>query len=134
MRLFAVAAVSLFAVSSLACSDTSSSASSPSAEAKNETQKKKEKEAAARMAVTVTEKGYSPARVDATAGKPLTLVFTRTTDKGCGGTLVFPAHNIKKDLPLNKAVEVTITPKAKETISFTCGMGMYKGSVVATKS
>lgn len=125
MRLYAFAVVSLFAVSSLACSDASPATSAKVAE--------KEK-AVSKTAVTVTEKGYIPARVDAAAGKPLTLVFTRTTDKGCGGTLVFPAHNIEKELPLNKAVEVTITPNAKETISFTCGMGMYKGSVIATNS
>lgn len=81
--------------------------------------------------IKVDENGYTPGEVKAKAGQPLTLVFTRTTDKGCGQELVFPKHDIKKSLPLNTPVEITITPKSSEPIAFTCGMGMYRGSIVA---
>lgn len=115
----------LVALSSFACSDAQATDQSPVKSTKPKTAKK--------VAINVSEKGYAPAHVDAEAGAPVTLVFTRTTEKGCGTSVVFPGHDIKKDLPLNKPVEITLTPKAKETISFTCGMGMYKGSIVATK-
>ena len=88
--------------------------------------------ASRRVAITVHSSGYEPETVTARAGEPLTLVFTRTTKQGCGEELVFPEHDIRRDLPLGQEVEVELTAKANETIAFTCGMGMYKGSVVAT--
>lgn len=85
-----------------------------------------------RVTVTVTGSGYAPNTVQARAGRPLTLVFKRTTDEGCGDELVFPDRDIRRDLPLNQEVEVKLTPQVDETITFTCGMGMYRGSVVAS--
>ncbi len=88
---------------------------------------------AGRFNVTVDGSGYHPSTVSVRAGQPVTLVFTRTSDEGCGQQLVFPSLNIHRDLPLNQAVEVQITPTAAAPIAFTCGMGMYRGSVVATQ-
>lgn len=84
---------------------------------------------ARRVAITVNASGYDPAEVRATAGEPITLVFTRVTDEGCGEVLAIPAHDIRRDLPLNQPVEVTITP-ATGRIRFTCGMDMYDGALV----
>ena len=83
------------------------------------------------VAIEVGARGYTPAEVAATAGEPLRLVFTRTTDRGCGQQLVFPTLDIRKDLPLNEAVPVDITMPASGSVAFTCGMAMYKGHVVA---
>ncbi len=80
--------------------------------------------------VTVDQKGYEPSAISAPAGKPLTLIFRRVSDVGCGDEVVFPKHGIKKDLPLNEDVAVTITPQASQEVQFTCGMGMYKGAIV----
>lgn len=86
----------------------------------------------ARVTVTVTGQGYEPSSIDAAAGAPLTLVFKRTSDQGCGHEVVFPDRNIRRELPLNEEVEITLTPAADEHIAFTCGMGMLRGSIVAT--
>jgi plastocyanin domain-containing protein len=83
-----------------------------------------------RAAVTVDGDGYHPATLHAPAGKALKIVFTRTTDRTCGTEVVFPSLNIRRDLPLNRPVEVTVTP-ASGTVAFTCGMSMYRGSIVA---
>lgn len=83
-----------------------------------------------RAAVTVDGEGYHPAKLHAPAGKALKIVFTRTTDQTCGHDVVFPSLNIRKNLPLNQPVEVSITPAAGTT-AFTCGMGMYQGSIMA---
>lgn len=83
-----------------------------------------------RVSITVDGRGYHPESVTLPAGRPATLVFTRTTDEGCGQQLVFPSLNIRRDLPLGQPVEITITP-ASGTLTFTCGMAMYRGSVVA---
>jgi plastocyanin domain-containing protein len=83
------------------------------------------------IAVTVDGAGYHPAEIKAPAGQPAHLVFTRTSDEGCGQQLVFPTLNIRKDLPLNQPVPVDITMPASGSVAFTCGMAMWKGSVVA---
>jgi plastocyanin domain-containing protein len=44
--------------------------------------------------------------------------------------LVFPTTNVRRDLPLNQAVEVPVTVPASGSLAFTCGMNMYQGSVV----
>ena len=58
------------------------------------------------------------------------LVFTRTSDEGCGQQLVFPTLGIRRDLPLNRAVTVDLTMPATGSVAFTCGMDMLRGSVV----
>jgi plastocyanin domain-containing protein len=99
----------------LACGSESATPSTPSA--------------GRRVPITVNASGYDPAEVTATAGEPITLVFTRVTDEGCGEVLAIPAHDIRRDLPLNQPVEVTFTPQAGR-IRFTCGMDMYDGTLV----
>lgn len=81
--------------------------------------------------VAVDGSGYHPSEAKAPAGKPVRLEFTRTSDEGCGQQLVFPSLNIKKDLPLNQPVAVDVTMPASGKVAFTCGMDMYRGSIVA---
>lgn len=83
-----------------------------------------------RVAVEVGASGYEPSEIQATAGEPLTLVFTRVSDEGCGQELVIASQDIRRDLPLNEAVEVTFTPTAAGRLRFTCGMDMYDGAIV----
>jgi len=84
-----------------------------------------------RVSVTVDGQGYHPSTVTVPAGRATTLVFTRTSDEGCGQQVVFPSMNLRRDLPLNEPVEVSVTAAAGTPVAFTCGMGMYRGSVVA---
>jgi len=82
------------------------------------------------VAIEVGARGYTPAEVAATAGEPLRLVFTRTTDRGCGQQRVFPELQIRRDLPRDEPVAVDITVPASGRVGFTCGMDMYRGAVV----
>lgn len=86
-----------------------------------------------RVSVQVGAYGYTPATVGAPAGKPLTLIFTRASEEGCGGELVFPERNIRKTLPVGEPVEVTFTPDQAGRIAFTCGMGMYEGAILVSE-
>ncbi len=81
--------------------------------------------------VTVDDQGYHPDTVYAPPGKITPITFKRTSEFGCGDELVFPTLDIKKALPLNTPVVVDVKMPDKGEISFTCGMAMYKGKVVA---
>ena len=86
--------------------------------------------AAQRVEITVGASTYDPAEIHATAGTPLTLVFTRNTEDGCGTEVVIPSQNIREALPLNQAVEVSFTPTEAGNLRFSCGMDMFEGSIV----
>lgn len=80
--------------------------------------------------IEVDASGYHPEQVGAKAGQLVHLVFKRTTEKGCGNQVVFPSLNIKKDLPVGQEVPVDVTMPASGSLAFTCGMDMYKGSLI----
>lgn len=82
--------------------------------------------------ITVNKKGFSPSSISTEQGSPLTLIFRRPKNEGCGNKIVFPSLNITKDLPVGKNVTIKFTPSETGNISFTCGMGMYKGSIVVS--
>ena len=83
-----------------------------------------------RVAITVDGEGFHPNRIAAFEGKPIKLAVTRTTNETCGTEIVFKTLDMKRELPLNETVEITITPAAKGEIAFACPMDMLKGSIV----
>lgn len=80
--------------------------------------------------VTVGKNGFSPSTINVEEGFPLTLVFRRASKQSCGNKVVFPSLNITKNLPVGKPVTIKITPDKTGEIAFTCGMNMFKGSIV----
>ena len=83
-----------------------------------------------RVAIQVTEDGFVPAEVTVPAGKPVTLVVTRKTDRTCATELVMAAKGIRQTLPLGKAVEVKFTPDSAGVLRYACGMDMITGRVI----
>ena len=83
----------------------------------------------ARIAITIDSTGFNPPTVHATAGQPVTLVFTRVTDQTCATSIQIPSLQITKDVPLNTPTEVTLTPSKKGDIGFACGMNMITGVI-----
>lgn len=82
------------------------------------------------ITVRVDGAGYHPARIRAAANSEITLSFLRTTDECCGQQLKIPSLSIQRDLPLNQAVAVAVRVPANGQLGFTCGMDMYRGSVM----
>ena len=82
-----------------------------------------------RVVLAVTEDGFVPARVTVPAGKPVTLVVTRKTDKTCATALVLPDYHINQQLPMDQAVEIAFTPEKPGELTYACPMDMIKGVI-----
>lgn len=61
-------------------------------------------------------------------------MFRYVADATCATAVVFPGVGIEKALPLNTDVTVELPPSSHGELGFQCGMGMYRGKVVAKSS
>ena len=61
-----------------------------------------------RLEIAVTKKGFEPESVTVPAGKPVTLVFTRKTERTCATAAIFDQIDKKVDLPLHQSVRVDL--------------------------
>lgn len=88
------------------------------------------KDGVRRFSIEAGDKGYSPSKISAKPSEKVILVFTRTANEECLSQVKTPDGKLT-DLPLNKATEVAVTMPDKGELTFTCGMGMEKGTLVA---
>ncbi len=85
----------------------------------------------ARGSIEITvQGGYKPEVIRVEQGKPITLVFHRTDASGCLEEVVLPDFKVRKQLPLNERVSITITPDKVGTYQFSCGMNMFHGKLI----
>ncbi len=83
-----------------------------------------------RRTIMVTDGGYQPSAIALRRGIPARLTFIRNVEASCGTEIVIPAYGIRRDLPLNTRVTVTFTPNRSGRFKFTCGMNMFRGSIL----
>lgn len=81
--------------------------------------------------VTVGDAGFEPARIPVAVGSDVVLEFTRTSEKTCATEVLVPSQDARVVLPLGRPVRVPIRAAQTGEVTFTCGMGMFKGAVVA---
>lgn len=81
----------------------------------------------------VTENGFQPNKIDITPDTPVTLKITRKTDNTCSTSIQIPSKKIKKELPLNKTVEIDLGKLSKGEIRFGCGMNMMDSGKIYVK-
>ena len=92
---------------------------------------KSKKPTAYEVQITVTEKGFEPARTTVPRGEPIMLVVERKTDKTCATEIVLDGV-IRKKLPLNKPIQINLPADVVgDSLGFACGMDMYTGVIVA---
>ncbi len=78
-----------------------------------------------------TNSGYSPKKIDAPAGKAITLNLITDNTVSCSRAFDIPALNFSTLLPKTGIQSVEIPPQeAGTTLRFTCSMGMYTGVIV----
>jgi len=82
--------------------------------------------------IKVTSEGFEPRIIKVKKGEPVTLTFTRTVERTCITAIDIPDENVKGfELPLNKPVSVTITPKKAGEEKFHCSaMAMGNGKII----
>jgi hypothetical protein len=80
--------------------------------------------------ILVDAEGYRPTNIRLRRGVPTKLTFIRTVAEGCGTEIVIPAYHINYPLPLNIPTTVAFTPNKSGQIKLTCGMDMFRGSLI----
>lgn len=88
---------------------------------------------ARRIAITVTDGGFTPARVTIPRDQPVTLVFTRRSTRTCATDIhmVLPdGTRIDEQLPLDTPVTVPLQVSRAGDIVYACGMDMVRGTIV----
>ena len=74
--------------------------------------------------------GYSPSTISLPKGKTTTLNFFRKDPSTCLEEVVLGNFKIRKYLPLNQKVSITITPEETGAYDFVCGMNMFHGKLI----
>ena len=91
--------------------------------------------APATIEITVTDRGYEPARIELAAGEPVRLAFRQEADLECAATVRSEALGIEPtELPKGETTVIEVTPEKAGEFTFACGMGMLKGTVVVEAS
>jgi len=85
-----------------------------------------------RIVVTVRDTGYSPAVVRAKASVPTQVTFRTDGTRGCTRSLVVPSLRIGRQLPATGDTTIDLGRLAAGRLRYTCGMGMYSGTVEAS--
>lgn len=80
----------------------------------------------------IVQGGYSPDVISIPKNKTTTLNFIRKDSSSCLEEVVIPDFKIRKFLPLNKKVAISLTPKNTGEYGFVCGMNMFHGRILVT--
>jgi len=88
---------------------------------------------AMRIEITVTDSGYTPARIEIPRDRDIVLVFTRKSEKTCAVDVHFTLPDgtrFDRRLPLGQPVEIPLHIDRAGEIPYACGMAMLHGTLV----
>ncbi|MBI3573135.1 MAG: sulfite exporter TauE/SafE family protein [Candidatus Kerfeldbacteria bacterium] len=85
----------------------------------------------AQPTIEVTGTGYSPSSVTVPAGQPVTLNMLAKGQLGCTSILRIPKLNVQQQIAADSTTPVTVTFPSPGPYLFTCGMGMFTGTINA---
>lgn len=78
----------------------------------------------------VTPTGYSPNVIKVKKGVPVELNITNPGDNSCFSTFMMPDFNLDNVNLKAGTTNLTFTPDKSGEYTFTCGMNMFKGTVI----
>lgn len=78
----------------------------------------------------VVEGGYTPSAISIPKNKTTTINFIRKDPSSCLEEVVIPDFKIRKYLPLNQKVTITLNPEKTGEFAFACGMNMFHGKLI----
>lgn len=79
--------------------------------------------------LAVTDRGFEPAEIQVEKGEPVTLLVTRTVEATCVHEIVLADFGVRKALPLNEEVRITLTPEQTGEFRYICPMDMIGGTM-----
>lgn len=82
-----------------------------------------------RILISVDDTGYSPANVAAKPDIPTTVTFRTNNTEGCTRALLMDSFGVERVLPETGDTSIELGELEPGTYTYTCGMGMYEGSI-----
>ncbi len=83
--------------------------------------------------ISVTEKGFEPARINAAPGQSVTLRITRKVKETCADAVEVEGDPVKHALPLDVPVDIKVKAPPSGELAFACPMKMIGGAIVVVK-
>lgn len=81
--------------------------------------------------IRVGREGFVPAEIRVPSGEPIRLAIERLREPNCASQILFPALGLRRQLPLGETTIIELPPSSAGSLSFSCGMGMYRGLIIA---
>lgn len=78
----------------------------------------------------VVDGGYSPGTIELKSGIPARLIFNRQENSSCSEEVIFGDFGIARKLPAFEKTVIEFTPNQAGKFTFTCGMGMLRGTLL----
>ena len=82
-----------------------------------------------RIVIEVRDTGYSPSNVTARAGVPTEVTLRTNNTEGCTRSIVMSDFGVEKVSPATGDTAIDVGELEPGTYRYTCGMGMYGGSI-----
>lgn len=84
-----------------------------------------------RIVIEARATSYSPSSVTARAGVPTEITLRTDNTQGCTRFIVMSSFGVQKALPATGDTVIDVGTLEPGTYRYTCGMGMYSGSITA---
>ncbi len=84
------------------------------------------------IAIDASSGAYTPRSIAAKSGLPTTLMLHTLNTRGCGTYFVVPSKDVQQVLPATGDTPISLGVLEPGTVEFTCGMGMYNGTITVT--
>jgi len=78
----------------------------------------------------IVEGGYSPSTISIPKGKTTQINFIRRDPSSCLEEVILSDFKIRKYLPMNNKVSISIKPEKTGSYDFVCGMNMFHGKII----